>query len=76
MLPSFWSKKLSNIFANNIGENEPAIRPARKTTLDQRIKLAKHLYRNNHSIGQIAGILSISKGTVYNYLNDYPYKNT
>lgn len=75
-LPSFWSNKLSNIFVNNICENEPAIRPARNMTLDERGKLAKELYRNNHSIGQIAGILSVSRGTVYNYLNDYPYRKT
>lgn len=46
---------------------------ARKTTLDERIKLAKELYRNNHSIGQIAKIFSVSRGTVFNYLNAYPY---
>lgn len=74
-LPSFWSKKLSNIFANNMGENESAIKPARNMTLDDRIKLAKELCRNNHSMGQIAGILNVSKGTVYNYLNNYPYRN-
>ena len=75
-LPSFWSKKLSNIFANNIGENESAIRSSRTMTLDERTKLAKELNRNNHSIGQIAGILGVSKGTIFNYLNDYPYRNT
>ena len=59
-----------------MGENELVIKPARNVTLDERIKLAKDLHGNKHSIGQIAGILGVSKGTVYNYLNDYPYRNT
>lgn len=75
-LSSFWSKKLSNIFANNIGGNESAIRLSQTMTLDEKTKLAKELSRNNHSIGQIAGILGVCKGTVFNYLNDYPYRST
>jgi len=75
-LPSFWSSKLSSVFANNAGGAGEVIKPAKKMTRDEKIRLAKELKRNNHSIGHIAGILSVSRGTVYNYLNDYPYRNT
>ena len=63
-LPSFWSNELSNIFAIDIGENESIIVPARKSTIDERVNLAKELYRNNHSIGHIAVILSVSRSSI------------
>ena len=75
-LPSFWSSKLSTIFANNTSARQSVIKTARNMTRNEKIKLAKELKQNNHSIGQIAKILGISRGTVFNYLNDYPHRNT
>ena len=73
-LPSFWGSKLSSVFANGTGETGEVIKPAKKTTLDDKIRLAKELERNNHSTRQIAKILDVSPSTVHNYLNDYPYR--
>ena len=72
-LPTFWCNKLSRIFASAGHGDESTMKPARQMTLSVKIQTAKELSRNNHSIGQIARILSVSKGTVYNYLHDYPY---
>ncbi|MFC1919836.1 hypothetical protein ACFLWX_03505 [Chloroflexota bacterium] len=75
-LPSFWGSKLSSVFANDSSQTGDAIKPAKKMTLDEKIRLAKELKKNNHSIRQIAKILVVSPGTVHNYLNDYPYFKT
>lgn len=72
-LPTFWCNKLSRIFASTGHGGESTIKPARQMTLSKKICTAKELNGNNHSIGQIAKILGVSKGTVYNYLHDYPY---
>ena len=70
-LPTFWSEKLSHIFATG-GEVIP--RPPRKTSLEQRIERAKELKRQGLTNGQIAKMMGVSKATVKNYLEDYPYK--
>ena len=71
-LPSFWSNKLSHAFAT--GVEASATKLPKRLTLEERIQKAMELRRRDFSIGQIARMLGVSKGTVYNYLNDYPYK--
>jgi len=70
-LPTFWSEKLSHIFA--AGGQRIARAPS-KTPLSQRIEKAKELKRQGLSLGQIAKLLGVTKPTVKNYLEDYPYK--
>ena len=70
-LPTFWKEKLSHIFATG-GEIIP--RAPKKTRLDQRIKKAKELKRQGLSNGQISRMMGVSKATVKNYLEGYPYK--
>jgi len=70
-LPTFWTEKLTHIFA--IG-GEVIARAPKKTPLSQRIERAKELKRQGLSNGQIARIMGVSKATIKNYLEDYPYK--
>jgi len=71
-LPTFWSEKLSHIFATG---GQIIARAPSKTSLSQRIEKAKELHRQGLSLGQIAKLLGVTKPTVKNYLDDYPYKN-
>jgi len=70
-LPIFWSEKLSHIFAT--GGDAIAGAP-KKTSLSQRIGKAKELKQQGLSLGQIAKIMGVSKPTIKNFLEDYPYK--
>jgi len=70
-LPSFWSEKLSHIFASG---GEPIARPPKKTPLKQKIEKAIELKKQRLSNGQISKIMGVSKATIKNWLEDYPYK--
>jgi hypothetical protein len=70
-LPSFWSEKLSHIFAAG---GETIAKSPKKTPLEQRIEKAKELKRQALSNGQISKIMGVSKATLKNWLEDYPYK--
>jgi hypothetical protein len=70
-LPSFWSEKLGHIFATG---REIVARPPKKTPLSQRIGKAKELKQQGLSLGQIAKLMGVSKGTIKNWLDNYPYK--
>jgi len=70
-LPSFWSEKLGHIFATG---GEIIARPPKKTSLEQRIDKAKQLKQQGLSLGQIAKLMGMSKATIKNYLDGYPYR--
>jgi len=70
-LPTFWKEKLSHIFAT---EGEIIPRAPKKTPLQQRIEKVKELKKQGLSNGQISKIMDVSKATIKNYLEDYPYK--
>lgn len=70
-IPSFWSEKLSHIFA--VG-GEIIARPPKKIPLEQRIEKAKQLKQQGLSLGQIAKLMGVSKATIKNYLEGYPYQ--
>jgi hypothetical protein len=70
-LPSFWSEKLSHIFATG---GEMTARPPKKIPLERRIEKSKQLKQQGLSLGQIAKLMGVSKGTIKNWLDDYPYK--
>ena len=70
--PSFWTEKLSHVFATGSG---PFVgRAPKKTALQDRIERAKELHRQGLSQGQIAKMLGVTRPTVKNYLEGYPYK--
>jgi len=70
-LPTFWSEKLSHIFAAG---GERIARAPKKTPLEQRIEKAKEFSRQGLSLGKIANLMGVSKPTIKNYLEGYPYK--
>jgi hypothetical protein len=70
-LPSFWHERLSRIFAV---AGEPAARAPKKMPRSQRIERARELSRQGLSQGKIAPLLGVSRPTIKNYLEDYPYK--
>ncbi len=70
-LPTFWSEKLSHVFAAG---GEVVAKAPEKTLLAERIERAKELSRQGLSLGQIATLMGVTKPTVKNYLEDYPYR--
>jgi len=70
-LPTFWSEKLSHIFATG---GEVVAKAPKKTPLAERIERAKELSRQGLSLGQIAKLMGVTKPTIKNYLEDYPYR--
>jgi hypothetical protein len=71
-LPSFWKISLSHIFAADTSPSTPRI--AKKLTPQDKAHRAKELREQRKSIGEIARELGVSRGTVVNYLRDYPYR--
>jgi len=67
--PSFWSEKLSHIFASgHVGRQE---RPARELSKEEKKERAKKLHDDyGYSYGEIAKQLGMSKTTVYRYVNE------
>lgn len=67
--PSFWSEKLSHIFASgNLGNVE---KPARELSKEEKKERAKKLHDDyGYSYGEIAKQLGIGKTTAYRYVNE------
>ena len=71
LLPSFWSNKLSRAFAST-----EASRPilGKKLARSERQAEVKRLAALGNKPAQIARIMGLSKATIKNYLEDYPYR--
>jgi DNA-binding CsgD family transcriptional regulator len=70
-LPTFWTEKLTHIFAAG---GRAIARSPKKMSLAERIEKAKELKQQELSLGQIAKIMGVTKPTIKNYLEGYPYK--
>jgi hypothetical protein len=70
-LPTLWTKKLTHIFANG---GEMITRVPKKAPLAERIEKAKQLKQHGLSLGKIAKEMGVTKPTIKNYIEDYPYK--
>jgi len=70
-LPTFWHEKLSHVFAAG---GEAIARAPKKMPLSQKIERAKELSGQGLSQGKIAKLMGVSRPTIKNYLEDYPYK--
>ncbi len=71
-IPSFWTPGLSKAYADSTPVNEIGI--PQKTSWEEKMKQAKELRRQGFSLGQIAKILGVSKSTIKNYIDNYPYR--
>jgi hypothetical protein len=71
-LPSFWKPGLSRIFATGTGTL--VTRTPRKLSTQDKVRIAKEMREKGASYSEIAGILGVTKGSVVNYLKDYPYR--
>lgn len=69
--PSFWSEKLSRAFAST---EVCQVRPAKKLTCAERQAQAKEYQKTGFIPAQISRMMGLSKATIKNYLEDYPYK--
>lgn len=72
VLPTFGSAKLSHAFAT--GKPVSNGRPPNKMTKEEKKAKAKELQHSGLSSREIGKRLGINEGTVYNYVNDYPYR--
>jgi hypothetical protein len=70
-LPSFWSSKLSRLFA--VASSPSPARPPKRITREHKKQKARDLRSQGASIKEISMALGVSVGTAYNYLKDYPY---
>ena len=72
-LPTFWSPKLSNAYANLGDVASPKLLP--KMTREEKKQKAKELNVKGWSQSKIAEYLGVaSKGTIFNWIHDYPYR--
>jgi len=72
-LPTFWSPKLSNAYANLGDVASPKLLP--KMTREEKKQKAKELNAKGWSQSKIAEYLGVaSKGTIFNWIHDYPYR--
>lgn len=71
-LPTFWSSKLSNVYANMIELSAPKL--PKEMSNYERILKAKELNQTRWSQGKLANYFGVSKGTIFNWIHDYPYK--
>ena len=72
---SFWSEKLSHVFASgNMGKEA---RPAQELSRKEKKKQAKILYdEHGYSYGDIGLELGVGKTTVYRWINEKPQSGT
>ena len=71
-LPSFWTPRLSKLFA--AGQEPSAPRAPQRPSTDDRIREAQRLDALGSSNAEISRTIGVSKATVVNYLRDYPYR--
>ena len=71
-LPSFWTPRLSKLFAQGMEPSAP--RAPQRPSADDRIREAQRLDALGSSNAEIARTIGVSKATVVNYLRDYPYR--
>ena len=72
-LPSFWKPSLSRMFAGEVSIDSKA-RVAIRLTLQEKVQKAKEMREQNASYEDIALALGVTRGTAFNYVQDYPYR--
>ena len=71
-LPTFWSPKLSNVYAN-VDNILPPKLPV-KMAPEEKQQKARELHQAGWSQGKLANYFGVSKITKFNWLHGYPYR--
>jgi len=72
-VPTFWNQKLSRAFACNTAQS--SAKTPKKMTREEKKQKAKELHEAGWPLSRIAKYLGVgSKGTIFNWIHDYPYK--
>ncbi len=71
-LPSFWKVRLSRLLGSAAAPSVAS--PAKKMTLEEKIRKALERRAQGASLKEIADELGVSWGTIINYLRRYPYR--
>lgn len=74
-LPSFWSRKLSNMYGYEYQKEKAAVRFPSGMSDEEKKQKAKKLHQVGWSLSKIANYFGVSKTTIFNWVHDYPYKN-
>ncbi len=73
-LPTFWRPKLSKVYANSGDTALPRLSP--EMTREEKKQKAKELHEAGWPQSKIAEYLGVaSKGTIFNWIHNYPYKD-
>ncbi|MFC2059607.1 hypothetical protein ACFLTZ_00745 [Chloroflexota bacterium] len=72
-VPTFWNQKLSRAFACNT--NQSSAKTPKNMTDGEKMQKAKELNNEGWSQGKLANYFGISKGTIFNWIHDYPYRS-
>ncbi len=71
-VPTFWNQKLSRAFTHNT--DQPSKKIPTKMTPEEKILKAKELHANGWSVTRIVEYFGVSRGTIHNWLHNYPYR--
>ena len=73
ILPTFWSQKLSRMYGQGTLHEKAAEKHPSKMISEQKKQKAKELNQVGWSQGKLANYFGVSKGTIFNWIHDYPY---
>ncbi|MFC1968172.1 helix-turn-helix domain-containing protein [Chloroflexota bacterium] len=73
-LPSFWGNRLSNMYGYGYQKEKATERFPSSMSDEEKRQKAKELHQAGWSLSRIANYFGVSKGTVFNWIHDYPYK--
>lgn len=71
-LPTFWNNKLSEAYSHSGDIASPKL--PKSLTDEEKKQKAGELHQAGWSLSRIASYFGVSKGTVFNWIHDYPYR--
>jgi len=71
-LPAFWNNKLSEAYSHSGDIASPKL--PKSLTDEEKKQKAGELHQAGWPLSRIASYFGVSKGTVFNWIHDYPYR--